>query len=66
MELSKPGFYLQFSLLYIDKLLVMLRIGCHIGSAYISALSYADDITLLCPCVRGLNKTIVLCSEYTK
>ena len=50
--------------MYIDKLLVILRtsgIECHIGSAYIGALSYADDITLLCPSIRGLNEMIVLC-----
>ena len=49
--LSSPIFFT----IYIDKLLVMLRttgIGCHIGSAYIGALSYADDITLLCPSVQ--------------
>ena len=37
-----------FFTIYIDKLLVMLRtsvVGCHIGNAYIGALSYADDIT---------------------
>ena len=28
--------------------------------------SYADDITLLCPSVRGLNEMIVLCVEYAK
>ena len=47
----------------------MLRttgIGCHIGSAYIAALSYADDITLLWPSVRGLNEMIVLCCDYAK
>ena len=47
----------------------MLRttgIGCHIGSDYIGALSYADDITLLYPSVRGLNELIVLCCEYEK
>ena len=69
-ELSKAEFYLLFSLLYyIDKLLVMLRttgIGWHLGSAYSGALSYADDITLLCPSVRGLNEMIVLCCEYAK
>ena len=40
----------------------MLRtmgIGCHLGSAYSGALSYAGDITLLCPSVRGLNEMIV-------
>ena len=53
--------------IYIDKVLVMLRttgIRGHIGSAYIGTLSYADDITLLCPSVRGLNEMIVLCCEY--
>ena len=37
----------------------MLRttgIGCHLGSAYSGAVSYADDIILLCPSVRGLNE----------
>ena len=45
MELSKPGFYRRFSSLCINKPLVILRtsgIGCHIGSAYIGALSYAS------------------------
>ena len=56
-------------LCHIDKLLVILRtsgIGCHIRSAYIGALSYADDITLLCPNIRGLNEMIVLYCEYAK
>ena len=58
-----------FFTIYINKLLLILRttgIGCHIGSAYIGALSYANDITLLCPSVRGLNEMIVLCCEYAK
>ena len=53
--------------MYIDKLLVILRtsgIGCHIGSAYIGALSYDDDITIPCPSIQGLNEMIVLCCEY--
>ena len=56
--------------MYIDQLLVILitsGIGCHIGSTYISALTYAEDITLvLCPRIRGLNEMIVLCCEYDK
>ena len=52
MELSKAGFYCPFYSLCtnINKLLVILKtlgIEYHIGSAYIGALSYADDITLL-------------------
>ena len=55
--------------MYINKLLVILTtsgIWCQIGCAYIGALSYADDITLLCPGIRGLNVIIVLCCEYAK
>ena len=62
------GFISLFTI-YFDKLLVMLRTtgtGCHIGSAYVGAPSYADDITLLCPSIRGLNEMIVLCCEYAK
>ena len=38
--------------LYIDPLLVQLSnsgYGCHIAGIYTGALSYADDITPLCP-----------------
>ena len=37
--------------LNIDKLLIILKhahIGCHINNIFAGALSYADDITLLC------------------
>ena len=48
----------------------MLRatgIGRHIGTTYIGALSYTDDITLLCPSIGGgLNEMIVLCCGYAK
>ena len=68
---DKPGRVLSpiFFTIYIDKILLMLRttgIGCHIGSAYVGVLSYADDITLLCPSIRGLNEMIVLCCQYAK
>ena len=29
------------------------------------ALSYADDITLCCPSVYGLNKMMSICSDFT-
>ena len=50
--------------IYIDKLLVKLKrsgLGCRMGNSYVGALSYADDITLLCPSIRGLNK---ICSLF--
>ena len=53
--------------LYIDPLLVQLSnsgYGCHIAGVYAGALSYADDITLLCPSVWGLNKMLKICNKY--
>ena len=36
--------------LYIDPLLVgMSGFRCHIKGVYMGALSYADDITIICP-----------------
>ena len=31
---------------------------------YAGALSYADDITLLCPSVWGLNEMLKICNKY--
>ena len=53
--------------LYIDRLLVTLKnsgLGCHINGTYMGALSYADDITLSCPSVYGLNKMMNFCSDF--
>ena len=69
MELSQGFLSPIIFTMYINKLLVILTtsgIWSHIGSAYIGALSYADDITLLCPVIRGINVIIVLCCEYAK
>ena len=53
--------------LYIDPLLVQLSnsgYGCHIAGVYAGALSYADDITLLCPSVWGLNEMLKIYNKY--
>ena len=34
------------------------------GNSYVGALSYADDITLLCPSIRGLNKMLDICNSF--
>ena len=47
--------------LYLDKLIIRLKnsnIGCSINSCYTGALSYADDITLSCSSIRGLNRML--------
>ena len=40
------------------------RIGCHINNAFTDALAYADDVTIICPSLRGLNKMLEMCNEY--
>ena len=53
--------------LYIDPLFVQLSnygYGCHIAGVHAGELSYADDITLLCPSVCGLNEMLKICNKY--
>lgn len=53
--------------LYIDQLLIKLKksgIGCHLYGQYVGALGYADDITLVSPDIRGLNKMLNICGEF--
>ena len=53
--------------LYLDKLLIRLKnsnIGCNINSCYTGALSYADDITLSCPSIRGSNRILEICNYF--
>ena len=52
---------------YIDPLIRLLRalkIGCHIGSLFLSVLFFADDICLIAPTRSGLQKMINTCSSY--
>ena len=68
MESSKGGVLsaILFTL-YLDKLLIRLKnsnIGCSIKGCYTGALSYADDITLSCPSIRGLNRMLEICNTF--
>ena len=56
-------------IIYIDTLLIRLKhahIGCHMNNIFVGALSYADDITLLCTSICGIIKMIDICCEYAK
>ena len=56
-----------FFCVYINDLLNLLEskgIGCNIGPQYCGAFSYADDIILLCPSVKGTNEMLKLCQDY--
>ena len=53
--------------IYIDDLLQELRIsgyGVHIGSLFVGAVAYADDICILSCSCYGLQKLLDICSEY--
>ena len=54
--------------LYIDPLLDYLRMsgGCHIDGVYMGALSYADDITIMCPNIRGVNEMLKICYSFAQ
>ena len=53
--------------IYIDQLLLRLKklgIGCHIHGKYMGSLGHADDVTLLSPSIRGLNRMLSICEEF--
>ena len=61
------GFYHQFSLPCTLISLKPAHVGCHMNNILAGALSYAYDITLLCPSICcGINKMIDICCEYAK
>jgi len=39
-------------------------IGCFIGSKFVGALAYADDIVLLAPSASVLRKMLAICDSY--
>lgn len=52
---------------YMDGLFGKLEesgIGCRIGNLYAGGLGYADDLTLLVPSRKGLQKLIHICEAY--
>ena len=54
---------------YIDKLLLDLKhsgYGCHLGDTITGVLSYADDITLNCFSLRGVDCMLKICSDLQK
>ena len=36
------------------------------NNVYMGALSYADDITMICPSIRGLNKMLKICNKFAQ
>ena len=47
--------------------MILLRdsgIGCKINNCYTGAISYANDITLSCPMIRGLNRMLDIYNKF--
>ena len=54
---------------YFDELLQRLQdhdIGCHVGTKFVGALGYADDLTLMSPSLRGLQKAADICNDFAQ
>ena len=44
---------------------IMLMIyGCRLPGKFVGALAYADDITLLCPSLHGLQEMVNICADF--
>jgi hypothetical protein len=53
--------------IYFDVLLCKIAesgLGCHIGMAFLAALAYADDITLLAPTAEAMRSLLHMCDEF--
>ena len=53
--------------IYIDVLFTMLKdsgLGCHIGTNFMGAVGYADDIALIAPSVMSLKKMLHICDRF--
>ncbi len=52
---------------YVDGLFHKLKasgVGCQMTNYFIGCLLFADDVTLLCPTIKGLKKLIAICEQY--
>ena len=48
----------------LSKELNLAKVGCHAGSILINHLSYADDMLLIAPSAKGLQKLLSICSSF--
>jgi hypothetical protein len=52
---------------YIDDLLVALSkagVGCFIGSTFVGALAFADDIVIMAPTATAMRKLLAICEYF--
>jgi hypothetical protein len=54
---------------YYDELLLRLErcgSGCYVGTKFVGALSYADDITLLAPSISAVRVMLRVCEDFAR
>ncbi len=56
---------LLYSLTFFLTRLEKSGTGCFIGHQYYGCITYADDLVLLCPSVKGLWKMTAICAKGT-
>ena len=66
---GKEGFYHQTCIvgIYVDDLISILQssgVGCHVRKIFAAALFYADDMAVLAPSLKGLQRLINICRDY--
>ena len=53
--------------IYVDGLICILQssgIGCHVRNVFAAALLYADDMCIMAPSLKGLQRLLNICSSY--
>ena len=58
-----------FYCIYVDELVDILAatgVGCHMSNLFLSILLYADDMALIAPSLRGLQKLLSVTEEYCR
>ena len=43
-----------------------MNIGCCIGRNYVGVVGYADDLSLVAPCIDGLQEMLKVCEKYAE
>ena len=52
---------------YVDGLFNRLKksgVGCQMGNYFIGCILFADDVTLICPTIKGLRKMVAICEQF--
>ena len=41
-------------------------VGCFIGTTFVGALAYADDIVIIAPTATAMRKLLAICDRYAR